>query len=167
MYATNTWTPYCAANRTMKCRWSKARSSLRPVKARSLNLHHRETVVKIFPKPVLSARGPQVVIGSRDDSHIYFARVQRSNRLHLMILENAQELRLRGKRHISDLIQKQRASMCVLEQSRLVVRGFRECAFNVAKHFALEQRFDDRRAVMPMDLPWSAQRSRVCVRIWR
>ena len=94
------------------------------------------------------------MIGSRDDSH-------------LTILENAQELRLRGKRHISDLMHKQRASMCVLEQSRLVVRGVRECAFHVANQFALEQRFDDSRAVLPMDLPQSAQRSRACVRIWR
>ena len=114
---------------------------------RRLNFHHGETVVQILPKTFLGDGGPQVVIRGGNDANIHFAGAQRSHSLHFLILEHAQELRLRGERHISDLIQKQRASMGVLEQARLVVRGPGERTLHVAEQLALEQRFHDGRAV--------------------
>ena len=82
---------------------------------RHFDFHHREAVVQILPKTLLGDRVPQVVIGGGNDTNIHFAGAQRSHSLHFLILEHAQEFCLSGERHVSDLIQKQRASVGVLE----------------------------------------------------
>ena len=73
--------------------------------------------------------------------------VERSDALHFLVLQNAQQLGLRGQRHIADLIQEQRAAVGVLEQPGLVVGGAGEGALDVAEQFAFKQRLHHGRAV--------------------
>jgi len=87
-----------------------------------LNLHHREAVVKVLPKTPLGDGGAQIVICRGNDARIDLMR-SRSHTLHLLVLQDPQELRLGAEWHISNLVQEQRASMRMLKQTGLVLRG--------------------------------------------
>ena len=126
---------------------ARALHRLSPVALGHFDFDHRETIVQVLPKSLLGDGSPQVVIRGGNDAHIHFAGGQRSHSLHFLTLEHAQQLGLSGERHVSDLVQEQRASVSILEQARLVVRGAGERTLHVPKQLALEQRFHNRRAV--------------------
>src|SRR5207253_9707482 len=67
--------------------------------------------------------------------------------LELALLEHAQELRLRGWRHLADLVQKQHATCGELDLSRLRLLRAGECAALVPEQLRLEQLLWQRRAV--------------------
>jgi hypothetical protein len=62
-------------------------------------------------------------------------------------LQDAQNLRLHGKRHVADLIEENRAAIRIPKSARAVSTGAGESAFNVTEQFALQQLRRNRRAI--------------------
>ena len=67
--------------------------------------------------------------------------------LDLVLLQDAQQLRLQLERHVADLVEEQRALVRELEPSDLLRQRAREGAFLMTEPFALEQSGRRRRAV--------------------
>src|SRR5688572_18806702 len=82
-----------------------------------------------------------------DDAHIdrLFARV--ADLAHLLLLDRAQELHLHLQRQVGDLVEKERAAACCLEETGAIARRTRESAFAVAEELRLHQVLRDRTAV--------------------
>jgi len=59
---------------------------------------------------------------------------------HPQVLENAQQLWLRGLRHLADFVEKQRAPMGLLKATGRTLHGSRKRASLVAEQLALNQR---------------------------
>src|SRR6185436_16475784 len=89
----------------------------------------------------------QIMMARRDDAQIDAARFERSDAGDLAGCEDAQQLCLKRRRQLGDFVQKQRAAVGQLEQSRLVVGCTRDRTAQMPKCFALEQRFNYRRTV--------------------
>ena len=64
-----------------------------------------------------------------------------------LILQDAQQLDLRARRHLADLVEKQRAALGLLEQAALARFGAGECAALVAEQLAFQQIVRQRAAV--------------------
>src|SRR5207237_8813943 len=62
-------------------------------------------------------------------------------------LQNLQQLDLRRRRRLADLVEEQRAAVGELEAALAPIGGAGERAFFVAENFALEQRLRNRRTV--------------------
>ena len=63
------------------------------------------------------------------------------------LLQHAQQLDLRRRRHLADLVEEQRAAVGQLEAALPAIGGAGEGALLVAEDLALEQRLGNRRAV--------------------
>ena len=63
--------------------------------------------------------------------------------LDLALLERAQDLRLQPERHVTDLVQEQRAAVRHLEATRLSADCAGECAFLVTEQLGFEQPLGD------------------------
>ncbi len=63
------------------------------------------------------------------------------------LLQHAQQLHLRGRRHLADFVEKERAAIGQLEAALAPIGGARERALLVPEDLALEQRLGNRRAV--------------------
>src|SRR5712691_11245045 len=104
----------------------------------------------VKPFSVLFSRAAQArrnAVGRRDDSYVDLASLERSDAVDLSELDSAQQLRLERERQLADFVEKQRAAVRVLEEADLVVGRARKGAPHVAEQLALEQGFDDGRAV--------------------
>ena len=101
-------------------------------------LNHPQTVVQILPESFLGHHGPQIAIRRCDHAHVHFARRQRADAQHLLCLQDPQQLGLGAEGHIADLIEKQRATVGVLEQSCLILHGAGEGSTRVSKQLTLE-----------------------------
>ena len=83
----------------------------------------------------------------RDHPHVHLARHQRPHPQHFLVLQRAQQFRLRAERHVADLVKENHAFVGELEQPHLVLRGARKSASHMAEQLALEQRLHHRRTV--------------------
>ena len=93
------------------------------VLAELARLHHRREV---------SVRGGQ-------QPHVDLQRPRASQAFELVLLEDAQDLGLRARAHVADLVQEQRAALGELELADLLLDGAREGAALVAEERALGQ----------------------------
>ena len=66
---------------------------------------------------------------------------------HLTRFEHAQELGLRGERHVPDLVEEERAAVGVGDAPLLVGECAREGALHMAEELALDEPFRERGAV--------------------
>ena len=64
-----------------------------------------------------------------------------------MFLQSAEELHLQGQRHLSDLVEEQRALVGGLEQAGTVLDSAGERTTRVTKQLALKERVRERAAV--------------------
>jgi hypothetical protein len=74
-------------------------------------------------------------------------RLVRADALHLALFQHAQQLGLHGRRHVANLIQKQRSAMRLLKLARMPLRRAGERTLLVPEEFALNQLRGNRRAV--------------------
>ena len=63
--------------------------------------------------------------------------------LEALLLQHAQQLGLRGGRHVADLVEEQRAAVGLLEPADAAAIGAGEGALLVAEQLALQQRLGD------------------------
>src|SRR5262249_26163768 len=66
---------------------------------------------------------------------------------HLLLLQHAQQLHLQVKRHVADLIEKQRATICRFEPTRARLLCARERAGLVSEQLRLDEVLAERAAV--------------------
>ena len=87
------------------------------MKRRQMERDAANAIVQITPKAILGNHRVQILIGRRDDANIDLERFIAADALKLAVLQEPQHLGLRGKRHVANLIEKNRAAMALLEFS--------------------------------------------------
>ena len=70
---------------------------------------HIQAVVQVFAKLFIGHGLQQIFVGGRNDPHVDLALAGISHRLDDSLLQRAQNLGLQRQRHVTDLIEKQRA----------------------------------------------------------
>src|SRR5690606_28309460 len=106
---------------------------------RHRDLDHLEAVVEVMPKPAGCNGGLQVAIGRGNEPDIHLDRLCAADTLELAFLQHAEELHLKRRRDIADLIQEERAPIGQLESADALVGGPGEGALLMAKQLALEK----------------------------
>ena len=104
-------------------------------------LHHigAEPVVEVFPEPPLGNLPPQVAIGRHDDLALELAVLCLSQALELSVLQHPQQLDLRGRVQLSNLVEQQGpVGSTGLQPAHPGPRGPRERAAGMAEQFRLD-----------------------------
>ena len=81
------------------------------------------------------------------NSHVDANRAGAAEALELVLLQHAQDLGLRARAHVADLVEEQRAAVGLLEAADALAIGARERALLVAEQLRFEQVFLQRGAV--------------------
>ena len=90
---------------------------------------------------------PEVRVRCRDDAHVDVLDRVASDRFHLAGLERPEQLHLRARRQIADLVQEERAAVGRLEETCACGECRREGTAGVPEELALDQLLRDRCAV--------------------
>src|SRR3546814_6962643 len=77
-----------------------------------------EAVIKILAEIAARDGIAKVGLGRRDDAQVHRLGRRGADRLHLALLDHAQQLRLHRRVHRVDLVEEQRAAMCAADASR-------------------------------------------------
>ncbi len=97
-----------------------------------------EAVVQVGAKPVVIHHRLQVAIRGDNKTDVHPDGAIAAHSLELLVLDGPQQLGLQFKRHLSDLIEKQRALMRQFEAPDLLAHRSREGAFLVPEQLALQ-----------------------------
>ena len=108
---------------------------------------HVQPVVQVLAQLALLHRLERVDVGRGDDAHVDRLLVAAAEAAERALLQHAQQLDLRRRRHLGDLVEEQRAAVGELEAALPPLGGAGERALLVAEDLALEQRLGNRRAV--------------------
>ena len=84
-------------------------------KRRDFQPYDVESIVEVLAEPPLLGQLLQVAVGSSDDSDIHPYRLVAPHSLEFPLLQNAQQLDLYLRVDLTDFVQKQRASVGLLE----------------------------------------------------
>ncbi len=122
-------------------------SWLRSASRGRVDRHHLESVIQITAKRTGGDPVFQVAIRGREDPHVHLDRLVRADPRDLAALQHAQQLDLRGGRHVAYFVQKQRAAVGIFELADAVGRGVGERPANVAEQFAFQNVLAERCAV--------------------
>ena len=106
-----------------------------------------EPVEQILAEPVLLHGRTEIDVGRGDHADVDGARGAPADRPHLALLEDAQQARLDGHRHVADLVEEQRAAVGLDEHARAIGGGASERALRVPEQLAVDQRLRDGAAV--------------------
>src|SRR6516162_7780121 len=80
-----------------------------------MNGDHVQPEVEVLPEASRLDRRFKVLVGRGHDAHIGANGARSAEALELLVLENAQELRLGGGGHVADLIQEECSAVGLLE----------------------------------------------------
>ena len=106
-----------------------------------MNRHNVKTIVEIFTELSFLDETLQIAVSGRYNPNINGHRHDSAHPLELPLLEKAQELRLKFRRHVADLVEKDRAAMSQFDLARLTpVRAGKRALF-MAEQFALQEFF--------------------------
>ena len=114
---------------------------------RNVDWNNVEAIVEIFAKRLFFKRGAQVAVRGSEESDVDFDGARAAKALELAFLQDAQELHLYGRWHVSNFVEEKRAFIGEFEFSWLAGGGAGERSFFVAEEFALQKIFRDCRAV--------------------
>ena len=78
-----------------------------------------EPVEQILAEPSLLHHLAKIDVGSGDDAHVDLHRLHAAQAHELAVLDDAQELRLRLERNVSDLVEEDAAFVAEVEQAFL------------------------------------------------
>ncbi len=116
-----------------------------------------EPVEKVRPELAGSRAAAEVAVRCRDQPHVGAQRARAANTLELLLLEHAQELRLRLERELADLVEEDAAAVGELEPPAPLLGRAGEGALLVAEELALDQLARQRRAVHRHERPLAAR----------
>ena len=91
--------------------------------------------------------GHQVAIGRGDQPHVDFQRFASAHRLDLVLLDRAQQLHLRRRRQLTDLVEKQHAAVGFREFADMALGRAGEGAFLMTEQDRFHEIFRDGAAV--------------------
>src|SRR5207249_7643936 len=106
-----------------------------------------EAVVEVGAELPFLDRGREVAVRGGDDADVDRDRLHAADAQELAMLEYAQQLRLRRRAHLADLVEEERPLVRELELAELLRVRVGERALLVAEELALEQRLRDGGAV--------------------
>jgi hypothetical protein len=116
------------------------RDVLAPVaQRRDVDPHHVQAEVEVLAEAALADALLEVLVRRRDDPDVHRHGLRPAHALELPLLEEAQQLHLRGERDLAHLVQEDRSAAGHLELARLLPDRARERALLVAEELALEQ----------------------------
>ena len=109
--------------------------------------HHLDAVAEVLAESSRANLCGEIAVRGRNDPDIDGARTRLAEAHDLPGLEHPQEARLRRLRHLGDLVEEERASVCRFEPTYAIGVGPRERASGMAEELALEQRLRQGSAV--------------------
>ena len=108
--------PSPAPSRATKCSTSSGMSSARSRSGGTRDRDHREAEVEVLAELVRRAtRRRQVAVRGRDHAHVDPDRAAAADARQLALLQHAQQLGLRARAQVADLVEEQRAAVRLLE----------------------------------------------------
>ena len=114
---------------------------------RQINGNDVETIVEVLAEGALLESRAQILIRGGDDAHIDVYRFGTAQPLELALLQNTEQLDLYLRRHVADLVEKNRAAVGLFKLAGMRLRGAGEGTFLVAEQFGFHQIFGQGRAV--------------------
>src|SRR5438876_2551035 len=106
-----------------------------------------QPVVQVLAEASRLHLGLEVLVGGREDAHVDLERAVAADPLELALLQNAQDLGLRLRPHVADLVEEERPAVGDLELALARRDRPREGALLVTEELALDQLARERRAV--------------------
>src|SRR5439155_515742 len=97
---------------------------------------------------LLEALADERELDPRDDARPHAAHAVGTHRLHFLVLQDAEQLRLHGRRRLADLVEEDGALARLLEEPAAVALGAGEGPAQVAEELALEERLGEGGAVL-------------------
>ena len=124
-----------------------------------MDAHRVDPVEEILPERAFLHLLAQIHIRGADKADVHIAWLGVADPRDRPVLENPQKLRLKVKRNVPDLVQKQGSALGQLDLSGLVGIGVRERSLDVSEELALEKGLRNRsgihadhRAVPPLGM---------------
>src|SRR5208283_5361443 len=114
---------------------------------RQVNVKHIQPEIQVLAQMPAGHRLLRVLVGCRKYAHVHRRFHLASQPSHLAVLQHAQQLRLRRRRHLPDFVQQQRSAVRQFETANPPLRRARERAPLMPENLALHQRFGYRRTV--------------------
>ena len=114
---------------------------------RHLDRDDVEAVVQVLAELARLHHRRQVAVGRGDQPHVDAQRARAAQPLELVLLQHAQDLRLRARAHVADFVEEQRAAVGLFEAADALLVGAGERALLVSEQLGLEQVLLQRRAV--------------------
>ncbi len=112
-----------------------------------------DPVVEIFAEPFLAHQQLERAVGGRHEPEVHVDAGAAAQPLHLALLEDAQQLRLRHERQVADLVEEQRAAVGQLDPPEPPLVRAGEGSLLVAEDLGLEQRIGNGRAADGLERP--------------
>src|SRR5881396_1263418 len=114
---------------------------------REMDGDHVQPVVQVGTEAAALDVVLEVAVGGRHDPDVHGNGLGTAHGDRLPLLQHAQQLHLRGGRHLADLVQEERAAARRGEQTLLVPNRTRERSLHVAEQLGLEEALRERAAV--------------------
>ena len=114
---------------------------------RQREAEHVEPVVQVLAQPSLADGHHRIDVGGGNHPHVHFLLGAAAQAAELPLLQHPQQLHLRRRRHLRNLVEEQRAAVGQLEAAQPPFGRAGERAPLVAEDLALEQGVGNRRAV--------------------
>src|SRR3970282_2003181 len=114
---------------------------------RNVDRDFADAIVQIVAELARGHGFAEILVRRTDDSYVHGDFGTPADALDRPLLQEAQKLCLKSKRHVADLVEKQRPAVRDLDLAEGLLGGARESALLEAEQLRLEQRFRDRGAV--------------------
>ena len=112
----------------------------RPVaQRREMHGNHVQAIVQIGPEVAAFDLVLEVAVGRRDDPCVYGLRFGRTHWNHFTLLQNAQQLHLRGWCRFADFVEEERSPLGGREEPCFILDCAREGALDVSEQLTLQQ----------------------------
>ena len=126
-----------------------------------MDVEHVQTIVEVGAELALRHRIVQVPVGGGDHAHVGVDRARAAQAHELALLQHAQELRLRGGRHLGDFVEKQHAARRQLNLSGLGLLRAGEGAALESEQLRFEQLLRQSGAIDRDERPAAPRRAAV------
>ena len=123
-----------------------------------MNVEHAESIEQVLAKVAALNGFAQIAVRRGDDTDVRLQQACPPEPLELALLQNAQELGLRGEAHFGDLVEKEHAARRELHLPGLCLLRAGERAALVAKQLRLEQLLGQCGAIQRDERPAPARR---------
>ena len=109
--------------------------------------NHIQAVEQIFAEIAALDFFFEILVGGGDNADVHFNGFGGADGFKALLIQRAQQFGLGLERHVADFVEKERATIGLLQLADFVVERAGEAAFAVAEQFAFDQLFGDGGAV--------------------